>query len=488
MPTSTRLNVMILNPPSPPYMNVGRGWAGGFGTAWSVRRRPDYGHSGKSTFHPFLAYASAVLSKKNYNYSILDCQRLKLNKLQVLQVVKKRNPDVIVSLIGLPSLKKDLELLDILKEALPNSVIVGVGTSCRFLHNDILSNSKIDVLLRNRYPYVSNLASLLKALKLKQDLERVPGLSYVSSGKIINTVEPPDTGLDKLLPSCYDALTLHGYETFEDLDGNEYSYIPILGSKGCPYPCIYCPYPLGFGKKVTHRSPKNIADEIEHLHTRGVKGFLFRDQSFPMDKKHAIDVCEEIIRRELDIAWFCESRVDQISKEILKLMKEAGCKRVNYGVETGDPELIKWAKPSTNFHTIRKTFRLTKKVGLWAGAHVILGWPDENLETLANTSKLVSELAPDSVNWNVLTPYPGTKLHQMAKESNLILTNDWSNYTSRTIVMRTKWLSARQLREAKNNIIRNYLRQRMKRLLSPPSKKPRFAIHELKEIIKGYLI
>lgn len=481
------LDVMILNPPSPPHFDVCRDWAGGFGTAAPVRGRADYGHSGKPIFYPFLAYASAVLSNVNYGYSILDCQRLKLNKLKLLKEVKKRNPDVIFSLIGLPSLRKDLELLDELKESLPYTTIVGVGTSCRFVQNEILLNSKIDAVLRNSYPYVSNLTHVLKALEPKQNFKKVPGISYIKSGKVVNTSEASDTSLDKLPSPYYDSLQLDGYESFQDLDGNRYSYISILGSKGCPYPCIYCPYPLGFGKKWTHRPPKDIVDEIEHLHSRGVEGFLFRDQSFLMDKKHAISVCEEILHRKLDIAWFCEARVDQVSKEILETMKKAGCKQIHYGVETGDPELFKQAKPWTNLDVVKRTFRLTKEAEIWTTAHVILGWPDESLETLAKTSKLVTEIAPHSVNWNFLTPYPGTEIYEMAKENNLILTHDWSKYTSHTIVMRTKWLGASQLRMATNKIIRDYSRQRTKKLLLSVRKKPRFVLNELKKTIQGIL-
>ena len=484
---SKTLNVMILNPPSPPHFDVCRDWAGGFGTATPVRRRTDYGQSSKPTLHPFLAYASAVLSNENYSYSILDCQRLKLNKFQVLRDIKKRNPDVIFSLIGLPSLKKDLKLLDTIKESLPYTTIVGVGTSCRFVQNDILLNSKIDAVLRNSYPYVSNLKRFLKALELKQNLKKVPGVSYIKNGKVINTVEPPDISLNKLLPPHYDALELDGYERFKDIDGNRYSYVPILGSKGCPYPCIYCPYPLGFDKKWIHRSPNDIVDEIERLYARGVKGFLFRDQSFPMNKKHATKVCEEIIHRKLDIAWFCEARVDHVSRDLLRIMKKAGCKQIHYGVETGDPELIKWGKPQTDLDAIRKTFRLTKETGLWTMAHVILGWPDESLETLARTSKFVAEIDPDFVNWNMLTPYPGTTLYEIAKQNNLILTHDWSKYTSHTIVMKTKWLNASQLQKATNKIIRYHSKRRMIRLLYG-LKKPRFVLNELNDTLKGFFM
>ena len=476
-----------MNPPSPPHLDICRDYAGGFGVAWHTKRE-GYGQSMKPCFHPFLPYASAVLSSEGYNYSVLDCQRLKLNKFDTLISVKKRTPDIIFSLIGLPSLKKDIELLDLIKNSLPNTPIVGVGTACRFLENDILLKSKIDVVSRSSYPYVSNMNTLIRAFSLGLDLKTVPEVSFAKGGNVISTPESPNMDLDKLLPPCYDALELDGYQNFVDKSGNVYEYVPILTGKGCSYTCIYCPYPLGFGNRWTHKSPNSIVNEIEHLCARGFEAFSFRDQSFPMNKKFTIEVCEEIISRKLDIAWVCEARVDVVSKSLLELMKKSGCKRIHYGVETGDPTLIKLGKPGIKLETTRRTFRLTKELGLWTNAHVILGWPDESLETLAKTYRFLLEIDPDSVNWNFLTPYPGTKLYEMAKENNLILTHDWSNYTSHTVVMRTKWLNGSQLQKAANKIIRDYSKHRMMKLLVHAGKQPRLVANELKQTIKGYLM
>jgi len=329
---------------------------------------------------------------------------------------------------------------------------------------------------------------LIKALSLRDNLKTVPGVSYAKGRDVINTPESPDIGLDKLLLPDYDTLELDEYQTFADKNGKTYRYVPILVGKGCPYHCIYCPYPQGFGKKWTHKSPNNIVDEIEYLYARGLRGFGFRDQSFPMNKKHATKVCEEIIRRKLDIAWACEARVDQVSENLLETMKKSGCKRIHYGVETGDPMLIRSGKPGINLETIRRTFRLTKELDLWTNAHVILGWPDESLETIAKTYKFILEIDPDSVNWNVLTPYPGTKLYEVAKERNLILTHDWSKYTSHTVVMKTKWLNASQLQTAINKTMQDYSKHRIMKLLMSTRKKPLFALNELQKTVKGYLM
>lgn len=485
----TNKQVLILNLPSPPNLDIVRDYAGGFGIVWPAKRT-EYGQTAKPRLHSFLPYASAILSQERISHTVLDGQQLQYSKDQLLSTVQKRNPDIILSLLGLPSLEKDLELLNLVKAKLPNTVIVGVGTVCRFLHNEILLKSKIDVVLRNSYPNISNIRELVNTVSQGLELKGVSGVSYVKYKEVVNTPESPDVCLSKLLPPKYDDLELGEYETFSDKNGNTYPYISVLVGKGCPYNCYYCPYPLGFGNKWTHKTPSAIADEIEYLTTRGFEAFDFRDQSFPMNTTHATKVCKELIRRNLDISWVCEARTDQVSKDILSLMKKSGCKRVHYGVETGDPNLMMQAKQGISLDTIRRAFRLAKSLDLFTNAHMILGWPEESLQSLEKTRKFLLELDPDEINWNVLTPYPGTKVYEVALENNLILTYDWSKYTSHDVVMKTKNLRGNQLSAAKNRIIRDFSKQRMKKLflnLSHHKKQPKRFVTEARDIIKSYI-
>ena len=227
---------------------------------------------------------------------------------------------------------------------------------------------------------------------------------------------------------------------------------------------------------------------MEYLHTvRNVKGFLLRDQSFTLNKRHAAKLCDEIIRRKLDLAWFCEARADEVSRQLLEKMKKAGCKRIHYGVETGNPDILKIAKPGVNLETIRKAFRLTKEAGLWTQAHIILGWPDDNQKTIQNTCKFLLDLNPDSINWNILTPYPGTKMYQLAQSDSLIATRDWSNYTSHTIVMRNKHLDTIQLNAVIKNVIHELLKQELRKTLLHTVKRPKLFITETKNIINGIM-
>lgn len=479
--------VMLLNLPSPPYSDVFRDWAGGFGTATPVRKRDEYGHSSDPFFYPFFAYASAVLHKENCDYTVLDGQKLKLAQQHVMKAVEKENPDVIFSILGLPSLGGDLSMLNSIKDALPNTTIVCVGTSCKVLQQEIFARSKVDFLSTSAYPYVSNIALLLEALEQRQDIRKVPSVSYVKEERIITNAKGPEQNLNELIPPRYHDLDLSGYECFRDYDGDRYSYIPVLGSQGCSYACYYCPYPLGFGMRWNGRSPESIVNEIEYLSSRGVHGLMFRDQSFPMDEKRAIKICDLIIDRKLDVPWFCEARVDHLNRRILGLMRKAGCKAIQLGVETGDEVLIKEAKPQADLGIIRRAFRLTKEFHLCSMAHIIFGWPDETIETMKRTGRFVGELAPERVNWNFLTPYPGTRLHEIAKAYDLILTYDWSKYTSHTVVMRTKWLSANQIWTTGRRIIRNHRKNELIKLLPSVGKRPQFVLSELKSTL-GSLI
>lgn len=459
--------LLLFNLPAPTGQRLWRDTAGGFGIA--IPRRYNYKQNGETALHPFLPYASSILLEAGYEFNVLDCQRLKLTQPQVLDIVKRKNPDVIFCVLSLPSMKNDIKILNEIKETIQHLTIVGVGTVCRVIPNEVLLKSKIDIILRNSYPYISNMIALIQALQDSRDLKTVNGISYIENGQIINTPETPELDLGDLPTPCYDFIQFDGYETFSDAMGERFPYVPILESRGCPYDCIYCPYPLGFGRKIMFRSPKEIVDEMEYLYSAyNIKGFLLRGQTFAYNKKRGMEICDEITRRKLDVMWFCESRVDEVSREFLDKLKKAGCRRIHYGVETGDAETLKIAKPGVMLETTKKAFKITRETGISTQAHVILGWPDDDLRTLENTRKFILKLEPDVINLNFLTPYPGTKMYEIAKKESLILTHDWSNYTSHTVVMRTKNLNANELYAVKKRIIRDFAKQKLKQLFIQP--------------------
>ena len=463
----TRMNkdpkVLVLNLPSPPNHTLWRDTAGGYGTA--LHYPPNMKVNNSTPMHPFLPYAASVLHDAGIEFSVIDCQRLSLNNRQAIEMAKQISPNIIFSIISLPSMQNDLEVLDAIAKSIQNVTTIGMGTACRVMPDEILSKKKIDLLFRNSYPYVNNMVELIKSLQQANSLKTFEGISYLANGAVVNTPDLPEFEFDKLPYPNYDCIPLDGYDTFSDKFGHRHPYVLIIDSKGCPYGCAYCAYPLGYGKKFTFRSPSQIVDEIEFLHQkRGINIFAFKGQSFAYNKAHAKMVCDEIKKRKLDITWFCESRVDEVNQEYLAKMKEAGCERIHYGVETGDPATIKIAKPGVTLNMTRKAFRLTKKNNIATQAHVVLGWPDDTRQTLENTRKFLLDLDPDVLNLNFLTPYPGTKIYDLAQKESLLLTRNWSNFTSHSVVMRTRSLSADQLYAIKYKIIRDFSLQKLENL------------------------
>lgn len=462
------IRLMILNLSNPPHRIIDKEYAGGFGIARSLprfRRR----HSGRPSLNLFLPYSAAVAEEIGCEYKILDAQALELTATEALQKTKEFNPDIVISMISLPSIYEDEKLLSDIKTELSNTLVVGCGTVCNVMPEEVLHGSKIDLLLRESFPYVNGLTLLLNSFqssKEKTKLKDLPGFSYKKGSEVRNNPPKPTEKQFVDYTPLYNVLPLKKYQYFPDLEGKEHLFIPILGSKGCPHSCMYCPYPIGFGRKPIFKHFKQVVDEIEHLQQIGIEGFLFRNQSFILDQKWAKNICHEIINRKLDISWFCEARVDETLRTILALMHKSGCKAIDYGVETGDPTLIGTAKPGVRLENTYRTFKIAKEIGIWRHAHMILGLPGENQKTLKRTLKYLLKLDPDSVSLNFATPYPGTKLYEIAERNNWIITRNWTYYSSFDVVMVPPNLNAEELYRMAMQMEKSLLMRKSKQHLS----------------------
>ena len=135
-------------------------------------------------------------------------------------------------------------------------------------------------------------------------------------------------------------------------------------------------------------------------------------------------------------------------------MKEAGCFRIHYGVETGDTEILnKIGKAGLKIEEIRNTFQMTKRAGIFVLGHFIIGLPGETRLTIKKSLNLIYSLDPDSINASVITPYPGTKLFQIAKRNDWIVSLNWEDYTGYNAVMRTAELNIKQLNFARKEML-----------------------------------
>jgi len=430
-----------------------RDMAGGYGVAFPSERA-DYGYDDwvRPEINMGLLYCAAVAERKGRDVHFIDAQIEQLNLDNLVARVSEVNPDIVVSVINLPSIYGDLKALEVLKEHFPNTHITGIGTVCRALTDLVLKSNAVDTAILGAPELV--LPKLLKAIEVGNSVEKVSGIAFKMDGDIVKTsvVSPFVEDLDLLPYPAYHKVLMDRY--WHHVFGKHTRCTYILSSKGCPFGCYYCPYPYGFGDRIVFREPVKVVDEIQHLQERyGIEAIVFRDQVFNARPSRTIEICNEIIRRKLQLKWFCETRLDNMTQDVLEKMKAAGCIRVHYGVESGDPRIFSsHAKAHVNqpLKQILERVVMTEKMGIYAHVFILLGLYGENWSTIGNTMNMARELRSTSIGVSIATPYPGTRFYDEAKERGMILTEDWSKFTGFGAVIRTEELSAQDLVKAKN--------------------------------------
>jgi len=226
--------------------------------------------------------------------------------------------------------------------------------------------------------------------------------------------------------------------------------LPILATRGCPYSCFkYCVYPLQQGRKPRSRDVVKIVDELEYWYKKlNVKMFVFRDPVFSINKKHTIEFCEELIKRNLKIRYVIETHLKILDSELIKILKQSGLKAVKVGVESGDEEVMKDA----NRFTIKKDEQLTKireleKNNILVSSMFIIGFPTDDEDSIMKTINYAKKLNTTFSQFSVWTPYPGTPVFKEYEDQ--ITANRFEEFDQYNYVFKHKNLN--------KEIIRKYL-------------------------------
>jgi anaerobic magnesium-protoporphyrin IX monomethyl ester cyclase len=429
------MKYMLLNLPNPPVRNIFREYAGGFGILGTL--------SNEILLPTYLLYAASAMENSGCEYVLLDAQGEHCTPEEVIKVVRESNPEVLITWVSLPSFYDDLRLLDNIKNASPSTIIIVLGAVSNTLPEDIIKHESVDIVVRGYYPHYNLILHLVQIFNNnpvnKGTFNKINGAVYKNNGHIINGfTQAYEEDLDNLSLDVYHKIPIEKYiGDYEMKDGSTTRCLPIVTGVGCPQSCTYCPYPVGYGKKIKTKSIDKIIAEILYLNENfGIKGFVFREQNFTHNKKRVMDLCDQIIQRGLGIKWVIESRVDSVSEELVTKMRDAGCFRIMYGVETGAQNILyESGKPGVNLEDIKRAFTLTNNAGIYTMALLIIGLPGENRETIEDTTKFLQEINPDKISLFSLTPYPGTELYETASEQGWLISNDWSQYTGYNAVM-----------------------------------------------------
>jgi len=407
-----------------------------------------------------LMYIASYLQKDDHEVMILDAE---VDNIITVKEITRRLEEFDPDIVGCGATTPEIEMSEaILKSAKDNLGVMTVagGPHATALPEDVLRNSFVDFVVRGEGE--ETMSEIVSGCHVTE----IDGLSYRHLGEIRHNRERDLLDVHTLLFPARDLINNEKYVYPVPKKGMRPA-TSIQTSRGCPNRCTFC-YHM-FGSSIRFRDPQSVVDEIEECITQyGTEFVVFVDDTFTCSKDHVVQICEAIMRRKLEIPWFCQGRVDTIlrnGEETLDIMKRAGCEKFSVGVESGNQQQLNRVKKGNALENIRKAISLLKRKDFDTDAGFIIGLPYDTEKTIEETVQFAMSLDLDRANFNVMTPYPCTEIFDQAEKGDGIhfVNTDWKRFKRwGNAVIRTDEVSADRLIELQKDAhMRFYLRPRI---------------------------
>ena len=365
-----------------------------------------------------LAYVAGALEQAGFQVELLDNYLLKKPIEDVKQEVKRLAPEILGITCGSVTYKRCIETAKAVKEVLPSCKVVVGGWHPSYLPESMLQHPAIDYVVMGEGERA--IVELAKSITKGEDdsaIAKISGLAYRRGEKITKNAPTFISDLDQVPFPARHLLPMHLYSReMEYLSVKPVDTMNVI--RGCPYNCAFCETKKLWGSKCRAFSPSRVVEELNHLVSDyGTKGIYFVGDNFTIQKKRTIRLCKEIRKSELDMEWICDTRVDLISRDLLKEMKEAGCRTIWFGVESGSSHILKKINKQITLQQALDAFKLCREEEIRTASSFMLGLPGETVKDMEASFKFARKLDPDWVRFNIFVGYPGSDLYDeiMAK-------------------------------------------------------------------------
>ena len=392
------LKTLFLNPPS--FEN----FDGGAGSRWPATREIE------SYWYPvWLAYPAGMLEGSR----LLDAPSHHVSAEETIRICK--DYEFLVLFTSTPGFPGDILLAEAIKNANPNIKIAFVGPHVSVLpEKSLRSTPAMDFICRKEFD------NTVVEYAQGKPLQDILGISYLKNGEVVHNADRPQIENLDALPHVTDIYR-------RDLDVRRYTvpfllhpYVSLYTTRGCPAQCTFCLWPQTLsGHPWRKRSTDDVAREMAKAkqYWPDVKEFFFDDDTFNIQAARTVELCAKL--KPLGLTWSCTSRVTT-SYETLKAMKDAGCRLLIVGYESGDQQILKNIKKGATLEHARQFTKNCHKLGLVVHGDFILGLPGETRETIQNTIKFAKELDVETIQVSVAHAYPGTELHELAMKNGFM--------------------------------------------------------------------
>ena len=402
----------LINPPSPPGRVSNKDSMGGFGQLYPAGAPP---------FPPLdIPYLAATLTHEEHAVRVFESVAMGWGVDELRGAVAREDGAdgaLFVVRTSLPTVDWDLEVCAALRAAFPASRILVYGPVVKPLLARVQREPSVD------YAVIGEPDQPVLELVEGKAASEVSGLVWRDGDAWTRNADRPfEKNLDALPFPRWDLMPYDRYVIPKSAAAGSLRFLPMLSSRGCPFGCNYCPYPVGQGLPWRKRSAANVVDELEHLvRDLGVEYVIFRDPLFSANKQRVAAICEDIIARGLRVRWRCETRIDCLDEPTIAIMAKAGCSGVNFGVESVDPQVQKNVerKPITEEQFV-ETVALLRKHGIATFAFFVIGLPGDTVDTILTTIGFALRLGASWTQFTTATPFIGTRLHDWAVEHGFV--------------------------------------------------------------------
>src|SRR6267142_7229000 len=395
------MKTLLLNPPS--FEN----FDGGAGSRWPATREIE------SFWYPvWLTYPAGMLPGSR----LLDAPPHRISPQQTIEISK--DYEFLVLFTSTVGFQSDLKLVRKMKEVNPALKVAFVGPHVQIKPEEsLLASTDIDFIVRGEFDYaVTEFAN-------GKPLGEIANASYMKDGKAVHNATRPPLNTAELdeLPFATDVykrdLTIESYNVPFLL----HPFVSFYSTRGCPAQCTFCLWPqLLSGHPWRKRSSDRVAREFAKVREYWpyVKEIFFDDDTFNIQKARTVELCSKL--KPLKMTWSCTSRVTT-DYETLKAQREAGCRLLIVGYESGVQQILKNIKKGATVERARDFTRDCKKLGLVVHGDFIIGLPGETPETIEQTIKFAKELDTETIQVSLAHAYPGTEMYEFARENGFII-------------------------------------------------------------------
>lgn len=368
-----------------------------------------------------LLYLASFLEKNHIKVDIYDSFAENASMRDIEKKISVTEADVIGITSVTSTIREAIEIAKLAKRYGKTTVLGGI-------HFTAYSTKTLEKYDCFDYGVIGEGELTLYELVGGKNISEINGLAYKRGSEIIiNKKRELIEDLSIIPHPARHLLKNELYSASDKIFSKNKMFFDIITARGCPFHCTFCASKVIWGTKIRYRPVEDIITELEELKAMGMEQLRIVDDTFTLDINRVKHITKKI--KDLNIEWGCNARVNNFTPEMVQILKDSNCSFIEFGVESGNQEILNIMKKGITLEQIRKAVKLTKKANIKISCSFIIGNLGETEKTIKDTIQFAKELYPDFVFFNILTPYPGTEVYEIAKRKGY-LKKDFEEYTN----------------------------------------------------------